>query len=227
MSKKSSKQPQHFSLRNIAPLTASQDVAFQQFDQGKHLMLHGVAGTGKTFVGLFLALEEVARNKDYQQVVIVRSVVPSRDMGYLPGSAKEKAKVYEEPYYDICSNLYNRGDAYDILKNKMVVQFVTTSHLRGMTFHNSIIVVDEFTNMDFGELDTIITRVGNDCKMIFCGDIRQSDLERDKDKRGICTFMEIIAKMNMFAFVEFGVNDIVRSELVKSYIIQKLEHGII
>lgn len=224
---KRNKPPQSFQLRNIAPLTENQKITFQQYDQGKHLMLHGVAGSGKTFCALYLALEEVMTNKEYDQVVIVRSVVPSRDMGFLPGSAKEKAKVYEEPYYDICSDLFGRGDAYDILKNKMMLQFVTTSHLRGMTFHNAIIIVDEFSNMSFQELDTVITRVGSDCKMIFCGDIRQSDLLKDKDKQGVLTFMKIIGIIESFSFVEFDVGDIVRSDLVKKYIIAKLQHGVI
>lgn len=224
---KRSKNPQNFSLRNIKPITNNQNLAFQQYDQGKNLMLHGVAGSGKTYCALFLALEEVMRNKNYQQVVIVRSVVPSRDMGFLPGSAKEKAKVYEEPYYDICGDLFGRGDAYDVLKNKMTIQFVTTSHLRGMTFHNSIIVADEFTNMTFQELDTIITRIGTDCRLIFCGDIRQSDLIKDKEKSGILTFMKILDTIDSFSFIEFGIDDIVRSDLVKKYIIAKLEYGIV
>jgi phosphate starvation-inducible protein PhoH len=142
-------------------------------------------------------------------------------MGFLPGSAKDKAKVYEEPYYEICSDLYSRGDAYDILKNKTMIQFVTTAHLRGMTFRNSIIIVDELQNMEFSELDTIITRVGSDCRLIFCGDIRQTDLKRDKDKAGILNFMKIIQQVQSFSFIEFGIEDIVRSGLVKEYITVK------
>jgi phosphate starvation-inducible protein PhoH len=224
---KRQKNPQHFQLRNIKPMTQNQEIAFQHYDQGKHLMLHGVAGTGKTFIGLFLALEEVMRNREYQQVVIVRSVVPSRDIGFLPGSAKDKAKVYEEPYYEIVGDLFGRGDAYDVMKNKEVIKFVTTSHLRGTTFRNSVIVVDEWQNMTFPELDTIITRIGGDCKMIFCGDIRQTDLMKDKEKSGLLTFKEIVGRIDAFAFVEFGIDDIVRSELVRQYIVAKLEYGIV
>jgi len=224
---KRAKNPQNFILRDIKPLTENQSIAFDQWDAGKHLMLHGIAGTGKTFIGLFLALEEVMEQKQYNQVVIVRSVVPSRDIGFLPGSAKEKAKVYEEPYVEICADLFGRGDAYDVLKNKMLVDFVTTSHLRGMTFRNSIVVVDEWQNMSFQELDTIITRMGSDCKLIFAGDIRQTDLQKDKEKSGLLTFKEIVGRIGSFAFIEFGVDDIVRSELVKQYIIAKLEYGIV
>ncbi len=222
---KRSKSPQHFGLKNIKPLTDNQSLAFQQYDQGKHLMLHGVAGTGKTFIGMFLALEDVMRGKEYEQVVVVRSVVPSREMGFLPGSAKEKAKVYEEPYIEICSDLFGRGDAYDVLKNKMVVQFATTSHLRGMTFRNCIILVDEAQNLSGSECDTVITRIGENCKIIFCGDFRQTDL-KEKERNGFNNFLNIIKKMNSFSFIEFEVSDIVRSSFCKEYLTIKDEMGI-
>ena len=107
-----------------------------------------------------------------------------------------------------------------------MVNFVTTSHLRGMTFRNCVVVVDEWQNMTFQELDTIITRIGGDCRLIFCGDIRQTDLQKDREKSGLLTFKEIIAIMGNFSFIEFGVDDIVRSEMVKQYIIAKLQKGI-
>lgn len=191
-------------------------------------MLHGIAGTGKTFISLYLALEDLLKkNSQYNSVVIVRSVVPSRDMGFLPGNVKEKAKVYEEPYKAICDDLFGRGDGYNILREKNLVEFVTTSHLRGMTFNNAIIVADEYQNMTFQELDTLITRTGENSRLIFCGDIRQTDLQRDREKQGILTFTEIVAKIESFASVEFGIDDIVRSELVKQYIIAKLDKGIV
>ena len=226
-SKTGNKQPQHFSLKVIKPLTENQHRTFQEYDAGHHLMLHGVAGTGKTFISLFLALEDLlAKNSSYDKVVVIRSVVPSRDMGFLPGNAKEKAKVYEEPYKTICDDLFGRGDGYDILRTKGLVEFATTSHLRGMTFNNSIVVVDEFQNMTFPELDTVITRMGENCRMIFCGDIRQTDLQKDREKSGVLTFTKIVGRIDSFVPIEFGVEDIVRSELVKQYIIAKMEEGI-
>jgi len=217
MSKASKKNPQHFNLRNIKPLTENQNLAFQHYDMGKNLMLHGIAGTGKTFIGMFLALEEVMKSKKYQQVIIVRSVVPSRDIGFLPGNAKEKAKVYEEPYYEICGDLYGRGDAYDVLKNKMMIQFITTSHLRGVTFRNSVVVVDEVQNMSGSECATIITRIGENCRLIFCGDFRQTDL-KEKERSGFKDFMSIIKKMPSFSFIEFQIEDVVRSGLCKEFL---------
>lgn len=218
-------QQNHFSLRTISPLTLNQSSTFKAFEQGKHLLLHGVAGTGKTYISLYLALNEVLNKSRYKQIVIIRSVVPSRDMGFLPGTAKDKARVYEDPYKMICDDLFSRGDGYEILKTKRLVDFNTTSFLRGVTFNDAIIIVDECQNMIGQELDTVMTRVGNNCRIVFCGDFRQTDLARHEEKRGLLTFMNILDKMSCFEKIEFGKEDIVRSALVKSYIISKLELG--
>ena len=232
MSKKKKKlnqqqQQNHFSLRTISPLTLNQSSTFKAFEQGKHLLLHGVAGTGKTYISLYLALNEVLNKSKYKHIVVIRSVVPSRDMGFLPGSAKEKARVYEEPYKMICDDLFGRGDGYDILKMKHMLDFTTTSFLRGVTFNDAIIIVDECQNMIQQELDTVMTRVGNNCRILFCGDFRQTDLAKHEERRGLLTFMNILDKMSCFEKIEFGKEDIVRSALVKSYIISKLELGYI
>ena len=218
-------QQNHFSLRTISPLTLNQSSTFKAFEQGKHLLLHGVAGTGKTYISLYLALNEVLNKSRYKQIVIIRSVVPSRDMGFLPGTAKDKDRVYEDPYKMICDDLFSRGDGYEILKTKRLVDFNTTSFLRGVTFNDAIIIVDECQNMIGQELDTVMTRVGNNCRIVFCGDFRQTDLAKHEEKRGLLTFMNILDKMSCFEKIEFGKEDIVRSALVKSYIISKLELG--
>jgi predicted ribonuclease YlaK len=218
-------QQNHFSLRTISPLTLNQSSTFKAFEQGKHLLLHGVAGTGKTYISLYLALNEVLNKSRYKQIVIIRSVVPSRDMGFLPGTAKDKARVYEDPYKMICDDLFSRGDGYEILKTKRLIDFNTTSFLRGVTFNDAIIIVDECQNMIGQELDTVMTRVGNNCRIVFCGDFRQTDLAKHEEKRGLLTFMNILDKMSCFEKIEFGKEDIVRSALVKSYIISKLELG--
>jgi len=218
-------QQNHFSLRTISPLTLNQSSTFKAFEQGKHLLLHGVAGTGKTYISLYLALNEILNKSRYKQIVIIRSVVPSRDMGFLPGTAKDKARVYEDPYKMICDDLFSRGDGYEILKTKRLVDFNTTSFLRGVTFNDAIIIVDECQNMIGQELDTVMTRVGNNCRIVFCGDFRQTDLAKHEEKRGLLTFMNILDKMSCFEKIEFGKEDIVRSALVKSYIISKLELG--
>lgn len=234
MPKKNKKQKQqntqqhnHFELREISPLTVNQTQTFKAYQQGKHMLLHGVAGTGKTFISLYLALNDILNSSRYKQIVIIRSVVPSRDMGFLPGSAKEKARVYEEPYKMICDDLFARGDGYDILKNKRLLDFTTTSFLRGVTFHDAIIIVDECQNMLQQELDTVMTRVGNNCRIMFCGDFRQTDLSKHEERKGLLSFMNILDKMSCFEKIEFGKEDIVRSALVKSYIISKLELGYI
>jgi len=224
MSKKLQKQ-NHFALKRVKPLTFNQEDTFRSFFEGQHLLLHGVAGTGKTFISLYLALNEILKgNSSFEKIVILRSVVPSRDMGFLPGNIKEKTRVYEDPYREICDDLFGRGDGYDILRNKGLIEFGTTSYLRGITFRNAIVIVDESQNMNYHELDTVITRIGENCRIIFCGDYRQSDLSKS-DRTGLIDFMRIIDNMGCFAKIEFDVNDIVRSALVKNYIVTKLELG--
>lgn len=212
----------NFSLQDIKPMTRNQEIAFNSFHNKKNLMLHGIAGTGKSFISLYLALKEIMDGRsNYNKIFIVRSVVPTRDMGFLPGNSKEKAKVYEAPYYAICSELFGRGDAYELLKTKDLVEFISTSFIRGTTLNNCIVIADEVANMTLHELDSIITRLGENCRTIFCGDFRQSDFTYDRDKRGLMEFMHILKSMKSFSFVDFDVDDIVRSQLVKEYIIAK------
>ena len=214
-----------FNLRTISPLTTNQELTFKSYEQGSNLMLHGVAGTGKTFISMYLALREIlSGNSPYEKIVVIRSVVPSRDMGFLPGSIKDKIKAYEEPYQEICDDLFSNGQGYNILKAKKLVEFTSTSFLRGMTFNNAIIIVDEFQNNSFGEINTVMTRVGENSKIIFCGDVRQSDLKKNEEKDGIRHFIEITKRMGGFDHIEFNQSDIVRSGLVKQYLIESTKY---
>ena len=210
----------NFYLKEIEPLTKSQVAVFDSY---KHLMLHGCAGTGKTFISLYLALDDLQK-EEYSRIVLVRSAVPTREMGFLPGTEDEKSKVYEAPYVSIMQELFSRGDnPYGQLKQKGVINFLTTSYIRGTTFNDSVIIVDECQNMTFHELDSIITRVGKNCRIIFCGDFFQSDLKNS----GLKDFIKIINGMYEFDFVEFGIPDIVRSDFVRSYLTEKYTKGII
>lgn len=209
-------------LRHAEPRTENQAKAFDIFDCGKNMLLHGVAGTGKTFISLYLAVDDIFNGEDLKkQVVIVRSAVPTRDMGFLPGKESEKTAIYEAPYQDIMSQVTTRGDGYDILKQRGVIKFITTSYIRGTTLDNSIVLVDECQNMTFHELDSIITRTGENTRIIFCGDFRQTDLRKPNDQSGIKEFMTILKTLNNFGTVEFNYDDIVRSGLVKQYIMAK------
>jgi phosphate starvation-inducible protein PhoH len=213
-------------IQNITPKTQAQQDVFDAFNEGYHLFLHGVAGTGKTFISLYLALKTILTSKEYKKIVIIRSAVPSRDIGFLPGTAKEKMMMYEMPYQVICNTLFQRGDAYDILKGKGTIEFVSTSFLRGITLNDAIVIADEAQNYTFAEADTLISRVGPNCKIIFCGDIDQTDLIKSRnDLTGLPKFMNIIDNMEIFDFIEFQTDDIVRSSLVKDYIIQKKKLG--
>lgn len=205
--------------KEIKPLTINQKKVFEHFPDN-NLFLYGLAGTGKTFLALYLSLEKLLNDFiNYEKIIIVKSAVPSRDIGFLPGSLKEKIKEYETPYEDICAEIFNRKDAYSLLKNNGKLIFTSTSFNRGITFHNSIIIVDECQNLNAKELNTIATRVGKNCKIIFAGDIRQCDL-KDRSS-GILDFIKIIQNMSRFKFVEFTVKDIVRSEFVKEYLITR------
>lgn len=203
------------SLHEIEPLTKNQLLAFES---QQHLVLHGVAGTGKTFISSYLAYDDMAKGV-YDRLILIRSAVPTRDIGFLPGNEKEKSAVYEAPYKDIAIELFQRGDAYEILKTKGLVHFMTTSFIRGVTLRDAVILVDECQNMSFHELDSIITRVGENCRVIFCGDFRQSDLKTN----GLNDFFRILRSMKQFDFVDFEIKDIVRSDFVKSYITAKTD----
>tara|TARA_B110000305_G_scaffold133058_1_gene148573 strand:- start:19300 stop:20082 length:783 start_codon:yes stop_codon:yes gene_type:complete len=210
-------------LQQIDPLTQNQVIAFESKE---NLVLHGVAGTGKTYISLYLALDDMSKGL-YQQTVIIRSAVSTRDMGFLPGTDREKSAVYEEPYKDICIELFQRGDAYELLKRQSLVHFMTTSFIRGVTLKNSVIIVDECQNMSFHELDSIITRIGEGCRIIFCGDFRQTDFtERSREKSGLQDFIRVLKSMNEFDMIDFTVKDIVRSDFVKKYIMAKEDLGL-
>lgn len=204
-------------LQQIEPLTQNQ---LKAFESEKNLVLHGVAGTGKTYISCYLAFDDMIKGY-FDKLVIIRSAVSTRDIGFLPGNESEKASVYEEPYKDICIELFQRGDAYSILKSKNLVHFMTTSFIRGVTLRNATIIVDECQNMSFHELDSIITRIGEGCRVIFCGDFRQADLA----KNGLKDFIRVLKAMDSFDLIDFEIKDIVRSEFVKEYIIAKTDLG--
>jgi phosphate starvation-inducible protein PhoH and related proteins len=209
-------------MKVFEPLTANQSKFFESYKRGDYFtMLCGSAGTGKTFIAVYQALTEVLdKTSPFHHVIIVRSAVQSRDLGFTPGSVEEKMSLYEQPYMQICHTLFGRRDAYDALKECGRIEFISTSFIRGMSFDDSIIIVDECQNMTFEELSTIMTRVGYRSKIIFCGDYRQTDLYRNnKDKSGMRKFHEVALTMPSFTNIEFTTDDIVRSSLVKDFLI--------
>jgi phosphate starvation-inducible protein PhoH len=235
--KKQKKQPadkfqekttkQSLSLKHINPMTKNQSYIFTYYSENKNILIHGLPGTGKTFISLYLALNDILNNYNYKKIVVVRSTVPTRDMGFLPGNKAEKTKEYEAPYQAICSELFGRGDAYDIMKQKGVIEFMPTSFIRGVTLSDCVLILDECQNNTFHELDSVITRMGNNTKIIICGDFRQSDLKFKDERKGLLDFMDILHRMKSFAHVELNQEDIVRSGTVREYIISKTELGLI
>ena len=219
-------------LIDIKPLTQSQEKVFEAWDKKKHLFLFGAAGTGKSFITMYLALREILNEQTpYTKLYIVRSLVPTREIGFLPGDHEDKANLYQIPYKNMVRYMFEMPDdpsfemLYGNLKAQDTISFWSTSFIRGTTIDNSIVLVDESENLNFHELDSIITRVGEDTKIVFCGDGSQTDLTKTNEKNGIVDFMKIIRAMPSFDIIEFGIDDIVRSGLVKEYLIAKIESG--
>lgn len=205
----------------IAALTAGQSAAWEAWQEEYNLILHGSAGTGKSFLGMYFAFYDLLdKSSPRKKVYVIRSTVSTRDQGFQPGNKNEKEAVYETPYPSICNQIFGRGDAYTILKQKNMVEFTSTSFLRSVTLDDAYIVVDEAQNMNYGELSTVITRAGENTKFVFCGDTHQNDLTHKKsDQSGLIPFMKIVENMNSFDIIEFNEDDIVRSGLVKEFIV--------
>ena len=220
-------------LRDIEPLTQNQQLLFNAYAENKNLVAYGCAGTGKTFITLYNALRDVlSQTTPYDKIYIVRSLVATREIGFLPGDHDDKSLLYQIPYKHMVKYMFEMStDAdfemlYGNLKTQGTIDFWSTSFIRGTTFDNAIIIVDEFQNLNYHELDSIMTRVGQDSKIMFCGDATQSDLVKTNERNGIMDFMRIIRLMPSLDIIEFGVEDIVRSGLVKEYILAKMEVGL-
>ena len=231
-SSKKNKEINHSNLVTVKPITDNQKLVFETWKKGKNQFLFGAAGTGKTFVSLYLALQDVMDLKrPYDKVVLVRSLIPTREIGFLPGDEEDKAALYQVPYQNMVQFMFEMqneqqfNNLYDRLKGQGTLYFLSTSFLRGLTFDNSIIIVDECQNLNFHELDTIITRVGQDSKIIFCGDFAQTDLQRQNERNGLHDFLRILEEMEEFHCCEFTIGDIVRSGFVRSYLINKIKLG--
>lgn len=209
-------------LEQHEPITDTQEEAFGRWKEGYNLVLSGCAGTGKTFVAMYLAMKEMMDKPEiYRELIIIRSMVPTRDIGFLPGNEEEKKLAYTIPYRSICYDLFGYDQAWSKLVTQKKIRFESTSFIRGSTFDNAIVIVDEMQNCNFHELDSIITRVGEDCRIIFSGDYYQTDFKYEDEKNGLIKFLAITEQMRFFRTIEFGWEDIIRSDLVRDYIMTK------
>ena len=228
------KKPISFELmRTIEPLTENQKELYRCYKNDQNIVAYGCAGTGKTFITLYNALRDVLDERSpYEKIYIVRSLVATREIGFLPGDHEDKSSLYQIPYKNMVKYMFELPTEADFemlygnLKTQGTISFWSTSFIRGTTLDNAIIIVDEFQNLNYHELDSIITRVGENSKIMFCGDATQSDLVKSNEKNGIVDFMKILRIMPSIDIIEFGVDDIVRSGLVKEYILAKMEVGV-
>ena len=233
MASKKNKEINNNNLVAIKPITDNQKVVFDTWKKEKNQFLFGAAGTGKTFCALYLAMQAVMDLKtNYEKVVLVRSLIPTREIGFLPGDEDDKAALYQVVYQNMVQFMFEQPNEqsftnlYDRLKGQGTLYFLSTSFLRGLTLDNAIVIVDECQNMNFHELDTITTRVGQDSKIMFCGDFDQTDLQRTNEKNGLHDFLRILEEMDEFNCTEFTIGDIVRSGFVRNYLINKIKLGI-
>ena len=218
----------------VEPLSENQEKIFKAWDEGKHLFIYGCAGTGKTFTALYKALYDTLKaTPDYERVYLVRSLVATREIGFLPGDHEDKSSLYQIPYKNMVKYMFEMGNDQDFdmlygqLKQQESIKFWSTSFLRGITLDNSVIIIDEMQNLNFHELDSIITRVGENSRIVFCGDAMQTDLIKDREKNGIHDFMRILEVMpDDFAMIEMGIDDICRSGLVRNYLLAKNATGL-
>ena len=215
-------------MPDFNPITENQKLAVDAWDEGDNLILSGSAGTGKTFLAVSLALEDALDKEtpEFDNVTIVRSIVPTRDIGFLPGNEDEKKQAYAAPYISILTELFQDKEAWMKLQASNNISFESTSFIRGTTFNNTIIIVDEMQNLTFHELDSVITRVGTNCKIIFCGDFHQSDFRFEDERNGLPVFLNILEQMKDFTTVNFDWKDIVRSGIVRDYIMTKEMNGV-
>ena len=223
-------QSKPLELQNIQPMTENQRLTFKYYKEQKNLLLHGRPGTGKSFISLYLALDEVLNkpNSVYKKIIIIRSAQSGKDIGFLPGSAKQKMEIYEQPYIGICAKLFDNANAYQSLKNKGIIQFESTSFLRGVTIEDSIVIFDEWQNSTLQNAMTVMTRIGDNAKLILCGDVKQDDLTsaRLKEESGAKDLIKLCSHIPSMKSVEFNVHDIVRSGFAKEVILAMIECGL-
>jgi phosphate starvation-inducible protein PhoH len=219
-------------MRNIEPLTETQEKLWEEYAKGQNIYAYGCAGTGKTFCLVYNALKEVlSEDSPYEKVYLVRSLVATREIGFLPGTHDDKSFLYQIPYKNMVKHMFSMytdkefETLYDDLQRQETISFWSTSFLRGTTLDNAIVIVDEFQNLNFHELDSIITRVGENSKIMFAGDATQTDLQKVAERTGILDFMQILEGMPEMSKIEFNIEDIVRSGLVRSYLVSKINQG--
>lgn len=216
-------------LIKYQPITKTQEKLFETFEEfpNKSMFLYGSPGTGKTFLATYLALQQILDNTTgFDKILYIRNPVQTgENIGFTPGTPEEKISLYEQPYASIFEEMFGWENSWQNCKKLGIVEFCIPNFLRGTTFKNTIVIVDECQSMSFHTINTIVTRIGQDSKIILCGDESQNDLIGNKYKNyeissGFNKTLNIVKKITQhFSIIEFKTNDVIRSELVKDWII--------
>lgn len=217
------------SINSFWPKTDNQGKVFDLYQEDKNLLLYGTAGTGKTFLSLYLSLKEIlSGNSCRKKLIIYRTAQPTKQIGFLPGDEKEKAAVYEAPYRGLCEVLFGRADAYEVLKQRGVIDFRLTSFVGGTTIDNAIILIDEVQNMSTVEWFHVLSRTGLNSKVMLCGDSKQDVLtnKRFNETSGFQELLKVSEDIPSMESVQFNIDDIVRSGFVRELIESMEKHGL-
>lgn len=211
-------------LKNIKPISSAQRMLFESYlAHDNHVVANGFPGTGKTYLSFWLGLNSVLSPDEPQdRIIVVRSAVPARDIGFLPGDAKEKMAPFEVAYKDIVHDLIGKSTSYEDMCEAGKIEFMPTSFLRGLTWDNAVVILDEIQNLTWQEIHTVMTRIGKNTRVLVCGDVSQNDLQNKRNEEtGIGNFLTVAERMNTFDIVNFTKHDVVRSGFVKDWILAK------
>jgi phosphate starvation-inducible PhoH-like protein len=175
----------------------------------------GVAGTGKSYIALSYAAEQL-KAKRISKIIITRPIVEAGEkIGYLPGELEEKIAPYFEPMISILNKRLGVSFVEYLIK-RGVIQAKPLAYLRGSTFEDAVVILDESQNTTPSTMQLFLTRIGENCKVIIDGDVRQSDI---KGESGLSDAMTRLKGINNIGVVTFGIDDVVRSGICRDIVI--------
>ena len=208
---------------NLIPKNDRQSQYLQALQESDQVIVFGPSGTGKTYLVSTYAAN-LYHLKTVNKIVITRPhVAVGKDIGYLPGTLEEKAAPWALPVLDVLEKQLGKGVVETALKAGNI-EVAPLALMRGRSFEDSFIICDESQNITFHELKMLLTRVGENSKLVLNGDVMQSDL---KEADGLSKVVHIVKKyMLPVPIIEFGVEDIVRSDMTKLWVETFVKEGV-